>query len=600
GSGTYATLSNGVGVATAILRVTSPGTARVFARHTDDCSHETVSWVAVAYADQPWYATGIQRSHPLVVDLDDGADGKKEVVVVTNTGTLVAVDSGGHELWSRGKFGSGNTTASCAPMDGVRSGRPCIFVPAENQQAAYAYSYDGRPLAGWPARSRFAFMDVACAIGDINLDGSAEIVGGDQSCYVFSWSPTGHWTGAGDGGASCLWVNLTGTANTVIHSSTCALGDLDGDPKGILDVVVGTLSSPGNVFAFPGDAWGDYAAAGLYLNNWPILGGDRVETSPAIGDIDGDGKNDVAWGAEDGNVHIWLSSTNSQKLCATGGPIASSPALADLDGDGKLDVIAGSDSGSVWAFNWLGQSVRGWAGGIKLNTSGNYPIEAPVSVGDVTGDGQLNVVAVCSDGFVYALYADGADHEIDNKRTGSVAWAGCCVSSSDSSVQMYNAPVIDDVNNDGRVDVLVAGSKGIYMFHPDAPYVNDPSHYPWPTFHRDNARSGCATPVPAPVNASVQGIVSFNGTPVQSAKIYIYKNDGSPVYIPHSNPPVERGYVLSVGDVDPTAVGFGAYCISQLEPNETYKIKIEATGHVTQWIENIAVTTGLTRVDVAL
>jgi hypothetical protein len=275
-----------------------------------------------------------------------------------------------------------------------------------------------------------------------------------------------------------------------------------------------------------------------------------------------------------------------------------------LDGDGKLDVIAGSSSGRVFAFNWLGQSLPGWSSGIRLDSSGTRPIYAPVTVGDVTGDGQLDVVVACSDGFVYALYADGMDHLVDDTHTGAVAWAGCCIPPTLAEVDLYNAPVIDDVDNDGKVDILVAGSMGMYLFHLDAEYTNNPALYPWPTFHGDNRRSGCATPAPEPINASIQGMVGKyvggNWTAVPGAKIYIYKNDGAPVYVPHSDPPVERSYVLSVGSADSTAVGLGAYCISQLSPNETYKIKVEATGYTTKWIEDIAVTTGLTRVDVTL
>ncbi|MCE5314867.1 MAG: FG-GAP-like repeat-containing protein [Armatimonadota bacterium] len=606
GSQSYSILSDSAGKAKATLKIKNPGTVRVNAAYTDKYLHETISCATVAYIDEPWYDTGINKSHPLVVDLDGDDNGKKEVVVVNSDGYLVALDSDANVLWSQGKFGTGNNTPSCMPLDSERSGRPCVFVPSESTVNVCAYSYDGKVLAGWPVKTRYAFLNVACAIGDINLDGSPEMLAGDQCCYVWSWNPTGNWMATTDTDTSCLWVNLTGSANIVIHSSTCALGDMDNDENGIVDVVVGTVSNPGSLYGFPGDAWGSHAASGVYLDGWPKSGGNCIKTSPAIGDIDGDGMNDVAWGAEDENIHIWLSSLNSgtgdndqQILCDMGGPVMSSPALADLDGDGKLDVIAGSDSGYVWAFNWQGQPLDGWSGGIRLDYSGDYSIDAPVSVGDANGDGKVEVVVACSDGFVYALYSDGANHEEGGKSTGPIAWADCCVSSADATVIMYNAPVIDDIDNDGLLDILVANTEGIYLFNLDVPYSSDASLYPWPTFHRDNQRTGCVTTPPSPVYASIQGIVSHDGTPISGAYIYIYKNDGSAVHVPGSDS-AQRSYVLSVGSTDAVAAGVGAYCINQLDPNETYKIKVEAVGYTTTWVKNVAVTTGLTRVDVAL
>ncbi|MCE5322677.1 FG-GAP-like repeat-containing protein [bacterium] len=600
-SQSYTTLSDSNGYATATLTLSEQGTAIVTASFEDNCLNTAKDWTVVACTAQPWYDVPIKQSHPLVEDLDGDADGKKEVVVLTGTGYLVALKANGDLYWSRGPFVSenncGNTSPSCAPTDSERSGKPCVFLPTESPKAIHAFSYNGSPLAGWPTYSRYSFFDMACSIGDINLDGSPEFVCGDQSCYVWSWNPTGNWTASADTDAPCLWVNLTGNCNTVIHSSTCALGDMDNDENGILDVIVGTITTPGNIFGFPGDAWGNYSSSGYYLDGWPKTGGGQIETAPAIGDIDGDGKNDVAWGAGDGNLHILLSSTDSQLLIKISKAVKSSPALADLDGDGKLDVIVGSDTGYVYAFNYLGQSLAGWEDGICLDPEENNPIGAPVSVGDITGDGQIDVVAVCDDGFAYAIYADGRNHA---GSTSPIAWAGCCTQSSTAEFEGHSAPVIDDIDNDGLVEILVAGNQGIYLFQTNASHSSDSSLYPWPTFHRDNRRSGCATSVPAPVNASIQGIISHDGTPVSGAQIFIYKNDGSSVYAPYSDPQVARSYVLSVGSTQTDAVGMGAYCINQLEPNQTYKIKVVATGYTTTWLTDIAVTTGLVRVDIAL
>ncbi len=602
GTKEYATQADQYGVARANLVINSPGTARVLAVYSNECGHEILGWAVAAYKTPPWYSQGVQYSHPLVVDLDGDADGKKEIVLVTSSGYLTVLKATGAVYWSLVTHLPGNNTVSCAVLNNERSGRPVLFVPAESQQRLYAFCYDGAPLAGWPVGTNYRFVRAAAAIGDINLDGTPEIVAGDESCYIFSWNPTGDWRKTGTWDSSFLWRNLTHSSSTTIFNTTCALGDLKNDPVPpmFLDVIVGSNHTEA-VFAFPGDLWGDFVNNPAYLDGFPKSAGGRVQTSPAIGDIDGDGKNDLAVGSDDGRVYILSSRLGTWRGYPTGGAVRSSPALADLDGDGNLDaVVVGSDSGRVFAFNYLGQAPLGWDGGIRLNSSGDYPVESSPVVADVTGDGRVEIIVGCNDGNLYAIYADGIAHRENGVPTGPFAWVKCCVPPGESTAQLLTAPVVDDIDNDGKVEVLAAGDKGVYMFHFDAPYdPNNFAQHPWPTFHGNNQRNGCATPTPPAVKASIVGIVSRAGQPIPDAKVYIWEQDGSPVIIPHSDPPISRGYVLTVGTTNPNERGKGAYCINQLEPNRTYKIKVEAPG-VSQpvWVENIHVTTGQVVVDV--
>lgn len=599
GSKTCAVYTDQQGNASAILALTTPGTAKVTASYENQCGHQTVAWVVVAYNQAPWYDKAVQYSNPLVADLDGSPDGRKEVAVVTYAGMLTVLDASGNVKWEVAVHPPGSNTPSCLPMDADRSGLPCIFLPSESQTKMYAFAHDGRPLAGWPAGSNYRFIKIAASIADMNLDGTPEIVAGDECCYVFSWNPTGDWRNTGTADSSYLWRNLTGTPSTAIYGSTCALGDLDGDPLGIPDLIVGTNRAP-EVYAFPGDPWGDFISAPLYLNSWPKSSHSRAETSPAIGDMDGDGKNDAVLGADDGNVYIWLSSDGSWTGHQIGGLITSSPALCDLDDDGKLDVVVGSSTGRVFALNWQGIPVDGWEGGVRLNWQSERQIESSPVIGDVTGDGQINVVIGSSDGNVYALYKDGINHvDQSGKMTGPVAWVRSCTPPGQPTAQIFTAPVIDDVDNDGKVEVVAAGDRGIYLIQLDVPYVQDPVMHPWPTFHHDNQRTGCVTPFGAPIRASIHGIVTKDGAPLSRAKVYIYHEDGSPVMYPFVTPATPRDFVYTVGSTDPTEAGKGAYCISQLEPSATYKLKVVVSGLADTWV-TVPVTTGATRIDIAL
>ena len=602
---TYETVTNSLGVASATLVMSSPGTATVRAIYSNSCNQQTVSWAPVSYKSTPWHGYGVQYSNPLIVDLDQASDGKREAVIVDTDGTLKALTPGATEsspasvLWQKVMHLPGNNSPSCVVLDQDRSGRPCVFIPSESQQNVCAYAWNGTALAGWPAGADYRFIRCAAAIADVNLDGSPEIVAGDESCYVFSWNPTGDWRKSGTWDSSFLWRNLTGTTSTTIYNTTCALGDIGseagspflGGPDGIPDVVVGSNHTTA-VFAFPGDVWGDFVPSPRYLDGYPRSSGGRAGTSPAIGDIDGDSLNDMVIGSDDGKLYMWLSSTKAWSSQATGGAVKSSPLLYDLDGDGKLDAVAGSDSGRLWAFNWLGQAPDGWAGGIKLNTSGTYPIESSPVLGDVTNDGVPDIVVGCNDGNIYAVYTQGVSHRDGlGQMTGPIAWTRCCIPPADTTALVLTAPVIDDIDNDGKVEVLAGSDRGIYVFHFDSAYdAPNSAKFPWPTFHRDNARTGCVTPWPAPIRGSIQGIVTKlvggQQQPVSSAKVYIKYGDGSSVPDPNG---VNRDYVLTTGSSDISQVGCGSYCINQLEADKTYQLVVEITGYPQKTIGDIQI-----------
>ena len=183
--------------------------------------------------------------------------------------------------------------------------------------------------------------------------------------------------------------------------STPALADLDGD--GRRDVVVGT----GNMGATMWDGGAQpmrgtqvfgYRGDGSFLPGWPVTVGRNVTSSPAVGDITGDGRPEVAFVAEGGLLHaytgtgkrLWARCAgNDVDLASNDGSVTygqecpvlhASPTIADVTGDGRQEVLVG---GEQWLHVFDGLSGTVVAEG--ETAAGTDPMTATPTVADVGG-----------------------------------------------------------------------------------------------------------------------------------------------------------------------------------------------------------------------
>jgi len=216
---------------------------------------------------------------------------------------------------------------------------------------------------------------------------------------------------------------------------------------------------------------------------WPAELHDEVWSSPVLGDLDDDGDLDVAIQTGDGFVHLLDDDGSSMdpalwpmdmewSYCNLS--VQASPALADLDEDGDLDVLAMHPWG-CFAVDWAtGAALPGWVNGVHMGEGpywGFYPSLSSPAVGDVDGDGHLEVV-LCRhlasewnlDPTVWLFEHTG----------GTKTWSRDLEVSLDGPSVISTAAIGDVSSSHAGMEIIVCTAEGFVFGNPP---VDGPSDY---------------------------------------------------------------------------------------------------------------------------
>ncbi len=261
----------------------------------------------------------------------------------------------------------------------------------------------------------------------------------DWSMFRHDPQHTGYQDKTGDIISPCIrWETPIDFGGRNAHCSSTAVGDIDGD--GFQEVVVGSFLD--RIFVFNGSTGIEKGVFNAGFNS-------DFMSSPALGDIDDDGTIEIVVGCLNGNIYCLffndVTDTVEEKWhTSTGDRIFSSPVIDDIDNDGLLDVVIGSDDYTIYALN-------GADGSHKYNYTTSGEVFSSPAVGDIDNDGFTDVVVGSNDYRLYVL----------NGTSFGVKWfylAGNLIRSS---------PALGDITGDGTLEIFFGSDDG-YLYALDS------------------------------------------------------------------------------------------------------------------------------------
>ena len=415
---------------------------------------------------------------------------------------------------------------------------PIGTVPAEQQNGGVlVLTHDGQLMPGWPQLSfdkyETAYTDGvanAPAVVDLDGDGNKEIIAGAFDHRVYAWHHDGSW--------------VKGWPRHVFDTvwSSPAIGDLDGD--GQPEVIVGVDAHEDPYYgSIDGGAVYAFHVDGTSVVGFPKYVRANLESTPALFDLDDDGYLDIIvgggsyydFGPAGYKVHAFDRHGNYLPgwPVTTGGHVTGSPAIADLDNDGRRDVVVGSWDGRFYAWRFNGTLLPGWPQAPKTYSGVNYTQKSAVIA---NMDGLTN-----SDGSPEVFTNNGWEVTVMDGRGNQLTWDGTAGNPEQKPTYWADwtldaTPIVADVDADGRLELIAGGGDGanasggnaiLYIWKLPDSMASD-AEKDWPMFKCTSDRLSNTAPVPKNDAAIVRHNLPDQVVPGQSLQVQVVaRNTGS-------------------------------------------------------------------------
>ncbi|MCJ7510674.1 MAG: S8 family serine peptidase [Dehalococcoidia bacterium] len=361
---------------------------------------------------------------------------------------------------------------------------------------------------GTPNPQAGVLSGYSVAVGDVNGDDKADIAMGAPSENVDGNAYQGRaYVFSGTNGSLLFTLDTPNPQGPAGFGASVAMGDVDGD--GNADIVVGANGEGVSGNAYQGRAYVFSGAdtSLLFTLDTPNPQADaRFGWTLAVGDANGDGKADIVVGAiledvsdnadqgrayvfsgADGSLLFTLDTPNPQASALFGYSLA----VGDVNGDGKGDIAVGARFEDVGGNASQGRAYvfSGADGSLLLtldipNPQANARFGNSVAMGDVDGNGKADI-AVGADGEDVSCNVDQGRAYVFSGANGSLLFTPYLPNLQKGAFSGYSVAV-GDVNGDDNGDIAVsaplgrAGRGTVYVLASDPDYAPTPTPTPAP------------------------------------------------------------------------------------------------------------------------